>query len=302
MRETSTYGGNMARRQMTLWRGPLVVAAAAALMFAAGGVAQAATATEETNAADVAVELNAAPSVIAVGTGTTVTTTVRNQGGRAARHVQLKITVPSAFQVYSTSSSSALPCTQAGQVVTCEGSTDLAAHTTASPVALGLETSSAPPGTVADFSASVTTSSQESDTSNNAVRQTVQIVGIGTVQGNVWNDLNGDGQREPGEPPLNDISSIQVINPEDGDGQYAANIFNGFYSFEGVRAIQNIVRVELNGLGPWTFTTPNVGDDATDSDVIKVSDTESIIAAESAEFTVTAGGVTTVDIGLVARP
>lgn len=122
------------------------------------------------------------------------------------------------------------------------------------------------------------------------------------MQGNVWNDVNSDGQREPGEPPLNDITSIQVINPEDGGGQYIANIFDGFHSFEGVRALPNLIRVTVNGLGPWTFTSPNVGDDATDSDVTKVSETASDITGESAEFTVTAGGVTTIDIGLVARP
>jgi SdrD B-like protein/uncharacterized protein DUF11 len=292
----------MARRRMTFpWRGPLVVAATSALMFTASGVAQAVPTTEETQAADVAVELNA-DSIIAVGTGTTITATVRNQGGRPARNLQLKITAPSGFELNSVSSSSALPCTSAGQVVTCEGSADLAPHTTVSPVTLGLDAFTLPPGTVADFRASVTTSSRESDTSNNTASRTVQIVGIGTVQGNVWNDLNGDGRRQPGEPPLNDISSIQVINPEDGGGQYIANIFDGFYSFENVRAIQNIIRVELNGSGPWTFTTPNVGDDTTDSDVIKVSETESIITAESAEFNVTAGGVATIDIGLMARP
>jgi hypothetical protein len=288
---------------MTLpWRGPLVAAAAGALMFTASGVAQAAPETGKTRAADVAVELKAEPSIIAVGGGTTITATARNQGGRPARHLQLKITVPSAFELSSISSSSALPCTLSGQVVTCDGSADLAAHTTAFPVTLGVGAYTAPPGTVADFSASVTTSSRESDASNNAVSRTVQIVGIGRVQGNVWNDLNGDGQREAGEPPLNDISSIQVINPDDGGGQYIANIFDGVYSFENVRAMPNIIRVTLNGLGPWTFTTPNVGDDGTDSDVIKVPDTGSEITGDSTAFTVTAGGVVTIDIGLVARP
>jgi hypothetical protein len=287
---------------MTLpWRGPLVAAAATALIFMASGVAQAAPTIGETKAADVAVELNADPSIIAVGTGTTITATLRNQGDRPARHPQLKITVPSAFQVSSTTSSSALPCTQTGQVVTCGGTTDLAAHTTAFPVTLELDAFTAPPGTVADFSASVTTSSRESDTSNNTVSRTVQIVGVGTVQGNVWNDLNGDGQREPGEPPLNDISNIQVLSSADGEGPFVGNIFNGFYSFENVRATGNIVHVELNELGPWTFTTPNVGDDATDSDVTNVSEPESVITGESAEFNVTAGGVVTIDIGLVAR-
>ena len=252
--------------------------------------------------ADVAVKLTADPSVIAVGTGTTLNATVQNKGGSPAHHVQLEITLPSAFQVSSATWPSTFNCTQTGQVVTCEDTTDLAAHTTAYPFSWYLDSSAAPPGTTGDFSASVTTDSQESNTSNNTAIRKTRIVGIGTVQGNVWNDLNGDGQREPGEPPLNDISSIQVLSSVDGDGSYVANIFNGTYSFWDVRAIRNIVRVELNGSSPWKFTTPNVGDDATDSDVTDVSENDSVAIGESAEFKLTAGGVVTVDIGLVAKP
>ncbi|GAA4520484.1 hypothetical protein GCM10023191_097490 [Actinoallomurus oryzae] len=289
----------MARTRMTLaLRGPLVAVTAAALTFTASGVAHAAPAAKAL--ADVAVDLSADPPVVGTGYGTTVTATVRNQGDRPARDLQLKITVPTGFELFGTSSSSALPCTPAAQVVTCTGTADLAAHATEYPITLSLE-AMAPPGTDADFDASVTTTSRESDTSNNTATRTVQIVGVGTVQGNVWNDLNGDGQREPGEPPLNDISSIQVINPDDGDGSGVSNIFDGYYSFWDVRATRNIVRVTLNGSGPWTFTTPNVGDDATDSDISDVSETGSVIIGDSAEFNVTAGGVVTIDVGLVAK-
>ncbi len=275
-------------------------AAAAALTLTAGGVAQAAPATAQASAADVTVTM-ATASVIAVGTGATLTTTVKNKGGSPASGVALQITLPPGFDVWETSTSSNLPCDQTGQVVTCEGGPDLAAHTAEYPVTLALSSFSLPPGTIAHFAANVTTTSPESNTSNNAASRTVKVVGVGTVQGNVWNDLNGNGQREPGEPPLNDITSVQVINPKDGGGQDYVNIFDGFYSFEGVRAIKNIVRVTLSGTGPWTFTTPNVGDDATDSDVGTVSATPSEITGESAAFRVTAGGVVTVDVGLVAK-
>jgi hypothetical protein len=292
----------MATSRMTsLSRGPVVAVAVAALTFAASGVARATPTTIEARAADVAVELTADPPIVAVNGGTVITATVRNLGGRPARHLQLEIALPPEFQVFTTTSSSDLPCTPTLQVVTCTGTTDLAPNTTAFPVTLDL-TAVAPAGTAGDFNASVTTRSRESDRSNNTASATVQIVGTGTVGGNVWNDLDGDGQRDPGEPPLNDIRSIRVINPDDGDGQGFSNIFNGFYSFFGVRAIPNIVRVELDAAGPWTFTTPNVGDDATDSDVAQVSATTSLITGESAVFDVTEGGVVTIDVGLVAKP
>jgi hypothetical protein len=280
-------------------RGPLVAVTAAALAFTANGVAHAAPAVKAP--ADVTVDLSADPSVVGSGDGTTITATVHNQGDRPARNVGLKITVPSAFELFGISSSSALPCTLAGQVVTCTATTDLAAHATEYPVTLSLQ-ATAPPGTHADFDASVTTKSAESNTANNAASRTVQIVGVGTVQGNVWNDLNGDGQREPGKPALNDITGIRVINPDDGEGPGVSNIFDGHYSFWDVRATRNIVRVTLDGSGPWTFTTPNVGDDATDSDISNVSQTGSVITGDSADFNVTAGGVVTIDVGLVAKP
>jgi uncharacterized repeat protein (TIGR01451 family) len=290
----------MGERRMS-WRGPLATVAAVAMVCTAGGIAQAAPAVAQQKAADVAVDLSADPALMAVGNGTTITATVRNQGDRPARQVKLTITLPSAFDLASTSSTSDLPCTSAGQVVTCEGGPDLAAHATEPPVSLFVEAFSSPPGTTADFDASVTTGSRESDTTNNTATQSVHIVGVGTVQGNVWNDLNGDGQRESGEPPLNDITSIQVIYPEDGGGQYIANIFDGFYEFEGVRALPNIIRVTVSDTGPWTFTTPDVGDDATDSDITGVSDNGYELTGESAPFDVTAGGVATIDIGLVAK-
>lgn len=292
----------MTKRQMTLsWHGPLVAGAAAALVFAAGGAAQAAPTTEKTNAADVAVELNADPPFAPVDRGTRITATVRNQGGRPARDLRLEVTAPSAFQVSGWNADPSWTCATSGQVVTCEGNADLAAHTTASPIDVGL-VSAAEAGTVADVSASVTTSSSESDTSNNTASRTVQIVGIGTVQGNVWHDLDGDGQREPGEPPLDDIHTIELLNLEDDGGQIIVNIFDGFYSFTDEPATRHIIRVTLNPTtSPWTFTTPNVGDDATDSDVVKVSETQALITGDSPEFNVITGGVVTVDIGLVAR-
>jgi hypothetical protein len=50
----------------------------------------------------------------------------------------------------------------------------------------------------------------------------------------------------------------------------------------------------------WRFTTPDVGDDATDSDLAQVSENSVYRIAESAEFTVTAAGTTVVDLGIVA--
>ena len=47
------------------------------------------------------------------------------------------------------------------------------------------------------------------------------------------------------------------------------------------------------------FTTPNVGDDATDSDVELISENSYELTARSAEFVVPENGSVTIDVGVV---
>ena len=52
----------------------------------------------------------------------------------------------------------------------------------------------------------------------------------------------------------------------------------------------------------WGFTTPNVGDEATDSDVVVVFADEIGANAESHVFEVTSGSETVIDVGLTEEP
>jgi hypothetical protein len=52
----------------------------------------------------------------------------------------------------------------------------------------------------------------------------------------------------------------------------------------------------------WDFTTPNVGDEATDSDVVWVFADEFSAIAESHVFEVASGSETIIDVGLTEEP
>jgi hypothetical protein len=88
----------------------------------------------------------------------------------------------------------------------------------------------------------------------------------------VWNDLDGDGQREAGEPPISSgPEGVQVLRliPQSidplptVDGVVAAD---GTYSVT-VRPGQYLLQVWVDG-SLFMFSPPNVGDDATDSDLV----------------------------------
>lgn len=52
----------------------------------------------------------------------------------------------------------------------------------------------------------------------------------------------------------------------------------------------------------WDFTTPNVGDEATDSDVVLVFADAFSAIAESHVFEVASGSETIIDVGLTEEP
>jgi hypothetical protein len=52
----------------------------------------------------------------------------------------------------------------------------------------------------------------------------------------------------------------------------------------------------------WDFTTPNVGDEATDSDVVPVFSDEFSAIAQSHVFELASASETVIDIGLTEEP
>jgi hypothetical protein len=79
----------------------------------------------------------------------------------------------------------------------------------------------------------------------------------------------------------------------DAEGRYALAVKPNQYRIE---VIINVFALA------WDFTTPNVGDEATDSDVVPVFPDEFSSIAQSHVFELASGGETTVDIGLTEEP
>ena len=77
---------------------------------------------------------------------------------------------------------------------------------------------------------------------------------------------------------------------------------DGHYSLA-VKPNRYLVEVTINVFAlAWDYTTPNVGDDASDSDVVPVFADEFSATAQSHVFAMTSGSETIIDIGLTEEP
>ncbi|WP_346537226.1 SdrD B-like domain-containing protein [Micromonospora sp. DPT] len=117
------------------------------------------------------------------------------------------------------------------------------------------------------------------------------------LTGRVWLDADADGQRDAdeGAAPTGDLSlSVQPADSfarsvtVNADGTYRLTLHDGQYQL-------------LAGLAPTThrFTTPDAGDDATDSDVVLTYDTPEWQEAQSEQVFLAQGDEKVLDIGLV---
>ena len=152
------------------------------------------------------------------------------------------------------------------------------------------------------FTATASTTSTEQTTENNTAQGSTTYVAEGVMTGHAWIDLDGDGQRDADEPnAYGRIGKIEFVlegtTPgwdvprgyiSDYDGTYFTRLKPGRY----------VANVYLQDGIPYAFTTPDVGDDATDSDIIG-STGGYYNRGWSAVVEVSDGGQTVVDIGLV---
>jgi uncharacterized repeat protein (TIGR01451 family) len=244
----------------------------------------------------------------AVGDTFYIRVDVQNNGTADSDPVSVTVTLPPELQ----------PATSAGLYTfaewQCSFSTPSWTCTRASLAAgvattLGLSATvvSGQPDDVLTISGRVAPSRREVSIDNNAYQTTVTIAGHGTIRGTVWSDLDRDGQRDASEPlvgsgpdgvqrlqliPLNasetDGNPIQVVVAP--DGTYSATVKSGLY----------IVQVWVS-TDRYYFTTPNVGDDATDSDIVQVEGDSQITAGSSDPVSVSEGSDDVVDAGLFDR-
>jgi hypothetical protein len=114
-----------------------------------------------------------------------------------------------------------------------------------------------------------------------------------TISGFLWQDLNGDGQQQDGEPGL---PAANVVLAEVGaDGVPSAvdstsTSTTGRYEFSAVQGKRYYVAVIVEN-GSTVVTRANIGDDATDSDLTdKPTGAPTVVFGASDEFVLGAAG------------
>jgi hypothetical protein len=282
-------------RQLTTWPSRLLTILVTTIITTTAVVAPAVA--KPRNRADVTVTINAPRNILPVDGGSTVTAVVRNDGKAPAAGVRVTMTLPDQMPNFGLSTSSEWDCDLLTHTeVGCNHVGPLAAGAEAYGVSLSASVTGATIGVPLTARAAVTTTSRESDTTNNRDTQVFQIVDKGLIQGVYWNDLDADGVREPGEP-LVDPMFLGVWSVDDDDLYGFSNGF-GPYQLE-VPAKRYYVEVTLF-TSSWRFTTPNVGDDATDSDPVLYSETSFEQRARVETFTVDPAQPTVIDVGVIA--
>jgi len=150
------------------------------------------------------------------------------------------------------------------------------------------------------FTATASAATPESSPDNNTATATVTYVAEGAMSGHAWLDTDHDGQRDADEPSAyGKVGKIEFVL----DGTVPSwDVPRGYINEQGVyltrlkpgRYVANVYL--MDGL-PYVFTSPDVGDDATDSDIIG-STGGYYNRGWSAVVEVTDAGETSVDIGL----
>jgi Domain of unknown function DUF11 len=167
------------------------------------------------------------------------------------------------------------------------------------------------PGDVLTVTARATTPDRELSTTNNTGQASVNLVAAATIHGTVWVDGNLDGQRQPGEPGVPSSSGgfswlrvytedgIQILpSTRDGIPHLPSIVVDADGNYSGaVKPGRYFVEVNVSPI-QWDYTTPNIGDESTDSDVIPTFSDDFDSLAHSDVFEVTSGSETIVDVGL----
>jgi uncharacterized repeat protein (TIGR01451 family) len=259
--------------------------------------------------------MDAYPPQIVAGDQVNLYIVVDNIGGSPADNVTVRLPLPDTVQPQSADGGGDWTCTvvhDAGsgqRVWECVTQRyEPAGLELVSPIQLVATVGAGTPDGPLSFTATVTTDSPESSTDNNSGQATTTYLAQGFISGRVWLDQDRDGQRDPGEPAVQSgsdgIQLLQFLNEGmtspawdtpaatvNGDGTYTQRLAPGRY----------YVRAKVGTA--LDFTTPNVGDEATDSDVTVTARAWDEVTAESAVVEVVDGQHTVIDIGLVpAQP
>jgi hypothetical protein len=236
---------------------------------------------------------------------------VDNIGGSPADNVTVRLPLPDTVQPVSADGGDDWTCTvdndaQTGQRVwdCVQPRYEPAGLELVSPIQLVATVGAGTPDGTLTFTATVSTDSPEQSTDNNTAQATTSYLAQGFISGRVWLDQDRDGQRDADEPAVQSgwdgVRLLQFLKEGmtdpawdtpsafvGGDGTYTQRLAPGRY----------FVRVQVSPT--LDFTTPNVGDEATDSDVVLTARAYDGVTAESAVVNVIDGQHNVIDIGLV---
>jgi hypothetical protein len=231
---------------------------------------------------------------------------VDNVGGSPAENVKVRVPLAPTVQMASldpefTGWTCAVVDETADRAVECarEGAYDIAQPYNR--LRLRMTAGPGTPDGPLTFTAAASTTTTEETTENNTAQGSTNYVTEGVMTGHAWIDTNRNGQRDADEPnAYGKIGKIEFVlegtQPgwdvprgylNDRDGSYFTRLKPGRY----------VANVYLQDGVPYGFTTPDVGDDATDSDIVG-STGGYYNRGWSAVVEVKDAGETVVDIGL----
>jgi uncharacterized repeat protein (TIGR01451 family) len=257
--------------------------------------------------------MDAYPPQVVAGDQVTFYLAVDNIGGSPADNVTVRLPLPDTVEPVSADGGGDWTCSVTRDVASGERAWECI-HPRYEPGGLELVSpiwlvATVGPGTpdgTLSFAATVTTDSPEPSTDNNSIQATTTYLAQGFISGRVWLDQDRDGQRDAGEPGVESggdgVRSLQFLKEGltypawdtpaatvNGDGTYSQRLAPGRY----------FVRVNVGTA--LDFTTPDTGDDGTDSDVTVIAPIPGWdgVTAESMVVEVVDGEHTVVDIGLI---
>ncbi|MGS2613889.1 SdrD B-like domain-containing protein [Micromonospora sp. LZ34] len=230
---------------------------------------------------------------------------VRNGGTGESAPISVTVSVPAGMRTTSlTPGDSGWDCTVTSETsYTC--TYPALAPGWARRLSVPFVVAGAEPGSRPAITAAIAPQRKEISTENNTESVTVAISGTCVVRGVVWHDLDRDGQRDEGEPGIapgpDGVLSVRVgaRQGQTTGGGYATVNPDGTWSL--TTRTELLYLVWLEAAGTYGRTASDVGDDATDSDMVTTYQSDPILLTSSAEFHATHGGEYVVDAGLVTR-
>jgi hypothetical protein len=258
--------------------------------------------------------MDAYPPQVVAGEQVTIWIYVDNIGGSPADNVTVRLPLPDTVEPVSADGGDDWTCTVDQDTVIgqriwecAQPRYEPAGLELVSPIQLVATVGAGTPEGDLILSATVGTDSSEQSMENNAAQATTTYLAQGFISGQVWLDQDRDGQRDGDEPAVEsgwDGVRLLLFLEEGmtdpawdtpritlgGHGGYIQRLAPGRY----------FVRVTVSPA--LDFTTPNTGDEATDSDVVFAARANDSVTAESTVVEVTDGHHTVIDIGLVPAP